>query len=132
MKKILFLLFIGLSISSCSNDDDDNQNSSLNLVGTWNWTRSSGGFIGETTTPASSGDIIRLEITNTVIKKYVNNNLISESDYIVEISPTMAGEPREMIIKDNGDREIIDLEGSILTLTGDCSDCYISDYEKNN
>lgn len=131
IKKMIGILFIGIIISSCSSDDDSS-NTTSNLVGTWDWVRSSGGITGEIITPASTDSTMKLEITNTMIKRYINDDLIFENRYTIEIRETMSGEPREMIVESNGSREIIDLERSTLTLTGDCSDCFISDYEKNN
>ncbi|MFT5890840.1 MAG: hypothetical protein ACI9Y7_000938 [Dokdonia sp.] len=127
MKKIIGILLIGIIICSCSSDDDTS-NTSSNIVGTWNWARTFGGFGGVTTTPASSGNVIRLEITNTTIKRYMNDDLISESDYTIEMSQTTSGESLEIIISNGGNRTMIDLEGAILSLTGEADDSSTSEY----
>ena len=128
MKKLILIFLIGFTICSCSNDDDS---TSLNLVGTWNWVRSSGGITGAILTPASTGSTMRLEITSTVIKKYMDNDLISERTYSIQVrESSIFGEPRDMIIHENNSRQIIDLEGTNLTLIGDCNDCFTSNYEK--
>ena len=130
MKKIICILLIAFTICSCSSDDD--QSNSLNLVGTWEWLRSSGGIIGETTTPESTGNTMRIEITNTIIRRYINNDLISERTYSIEVRETMSGELREMLIEANDLRQIISVESNVLTLTGDCNDCFISEYSRTN
>ncbi len=127
MKKFLFLLLVSLFILGCSNDDD--QNSSLNLIGTWDWVRSSGGFAGEIITPESTGTTMTLIITNTTITRIIDNDLVaSENPYTIEITETMSGELREMLIEGDAFGQIISLDGDSLILTGDCNDCFISEY----
>ncbi|WP_299769178.1 hypothetical protein [uncultured Dokdonia sp.] len=129
MKKLLFLLLVSLFMVGCSNDDD--QSNSLNLIGTWDWVRSSGGITGETTTPESTGTSMTLEITNTTITRIVDNDLIiSENAYSIQVRETMSGEFREMLIVGDGIGQIITIEGNSLILTGDCNDCVTSEYVK--
>ena len=128
MKKTIFLILIGITIFSCSSDD---KNSNTNLIGVWNWTGSSGGIAGTNETPESTGNTIKLEIMSNSIRSYLNDNLTSETSYTIEIKESLLFiEPREMIIFENGLRQIINLDGNNLTLIGDCNDCFTSGYEK--
>lgn len=130
MKNYILLLFIGITFLNCSNDDDTG--TSANLVGTWDWERSSGGITGETTTPESTGSTMTLEITNSIIRRYLNDDLLSERSYSIEVRESMSGEFREMLILESGSRQIINIEGNTLTLIGDCNDCFISEYSRTN
>ena len=80
MKKIIYLVLIGILILSCSHDDN-----SINheLTGNWNWVKSSGGISYHIETPESTGKTVKLEITNNTIKRYVNGNLDYESNYSI-------------------------------------------------
>jgi hypothetical protein len=128
MKKIAFIILIGLTIFGCSSD---NENSNTNLIGIWNWTGSSGGIAGINETPESTGNTIKLEIMTTSIKSYLNGNLTAETSYTIETKESLLfNEAREMIISENGFRQIINLDGNNLTLIGDCNDCFTSGYEK--
>lgn len=99
----------------------------MNLIDTWDWVRSSDGITGEATTSESTESTMRFKITNTVIKRYLNNDLVSERFYSIEVKEPMSRELREMIIQDNGSGQIINIEGQILVLTGDCNDCLASE-----
>jgi hypothetical protein len=82
MKNYFLLLFIGITFLNCSNDDDNTQESQL--AGTWNWVESSGGIDGRTETPNSTGNSMKIEISNNSIKRYLNGNLESELNYSTE------------------------------------------------
>jgi hypothetical protein len=129
MKNYFLLLFIGIMLVSCSNDDDNAPDTSAKIIGNWNWIISSGGIGGWTYTPQSTGNTQRLEISSTTIKYYTNGDLVSESAYTIEIRESVIfSGTREMMIMDNEFRNIIAFDGNTLFLTGDCNDCFGSEY----
>jgi len=128
MKNFILLAIIGLTILGCSKDDD---NSKINLIGNWNWERSSGGIAGTTETPQSTGQIRKLIISSDSIIGYLNGNLDFKTRYTIENGESLIfNEPREMIIQENGFRQILNLTGNRLILIGDCNDCFIDEYIK--
>ncbi len=129
MKNYFLLLFIGIALLSCSSDDDNS--AKTQLIGNWNWTESSGGIDGRTETPTSTGNIIKLEISYSSVKRYVNGNLQSELSYSIETRESMIfGEQREMIIYENQFNQTISLRGNQLVLYDECNDCFQSEYER--
>lgn len=132
MKKYFFLFLASIVLISCSNDDDTtNISTSEKILGVWNWDTSTGGIDGATHTPESTGSIQRLEVTAATMKRYYNNDLLSENSYTIETTTSyLFNEDLEMIIEENNRRFIIRFENDKLMLTGDCNDCYTSEYSK--
>lgn len=132
MKKYLLLFLASIVLLNCSNDDDVTTiPTSEKILGVWNWDKSTGGIDGATHTPESTGSIQRLEVTAAAMKRYYNNDLLSENSYTIETTTSyLFNEDLEMIIEDNDRRFIIQFEGEKLILIGDCNDCYRSEYSK--
>ncbi|MDT0689900.1 hypothetical protein RM549_08890 [Salegentibacter sp. F188] len=127
MRNIILLTIIGLTILSCSKDN----NPDPELIGRWIWEGSSGGIAGITETPESTGDNRELDISADSIKSYLNGTLNFQTAYSTETRESVIfNEPREMVIQENGFRQIIEFSGGKLILIGDCYDCYISEYIK--
>ncbi|NJW52426.1 hypothetical protein [Salinimicrobium oceani] len=102
------------------------------LMGRWFWTESSGGIAGTTQTPKTSEETVILEINSSSIKRYVNGRLESTRNYTLEIRESLIyGDSREMIIYENGMREMFSVSPGELFLTGDCYDCFQSRYERD-
>jgi len=134
MKKYFLLFLIGITLVSCSNDDDNStSDTSFRIIGNWNWIVSSGGIGGWTYTPESTGDTQRLVITSTTIKHYINNELVSENNYTIETreSVIFSGMHEMLISEENGFRTIVEVDGNKLYLSGDCNDCFGSEYYKD-
>jgi len=128
MHKYILLILVGVSIWSCSVNDEK---TTSEIIGTWNWTGSSGGIAGTTETPESTGDERKLEISKDSIKSYLNGELNLKTKYTVEIRESLLfNEPRKMIISGNGFNQIIDFNGDTLALSGDCNDCFTSGYKR--
>ena len=128
MKKIIFLLCIGITFISCSNDDDG---TTTQLNGTWNWIQSSGGITGGTDTPESTGNTMRLEITNSVVKSYKNGDLVSERNYTIESGESLIfGEQRQMIVYEDQFKQTFVVSENTLSLYDECNDCFVSEYER--
>lgn len=130
MKKYLFLFLVSISFISCSNDDNvTNISTSEKILGVWNWDKSTGGFGGWTYTPESTGDTQRLEITGTTLKKYINDELVYETNYTIELRESVLfSGMHEMIVGDNGAGSIIEFSDNKLFLSDDCNDCFQSEY----
>ena len=133
MKNYFLLLFIGITLVSCSNDDDNNAAdapTSARIIGNWNWIASYGGFGNWTYTPESTGDTQRLEITPTTIKTYINNELVSGTNYTIELRESiLTSGLKEMIISEENEfRTIVEFIDNKLVLSGDCYDCFGSEY----
>lgn len=133
MKTYFLLFLIGITFVSCSNDDDNNAidaPTSAKIIGNWNWIVSHGGFGNWTYTPASTGDTQRLEITSTTFKRYINNELITESNYTIELRESIltSGLKEMLISEENEFRTIIEFIDNKLVLSGDCYDCFGSEF----
>ena len=126
MKKILFLTLIGLLTMNCSNDDDGEIRT--NIIGQWNWIKSTGGIAGSTYTPESTGENKRLIITSDSIKYFTNDNLVSKVKYTIELRD-IYGEIRELIVPDPlGITQFFELNENKLTLIDYCNDCFVNEY----
>lgn len=113
---------------SCSNDDHDIDDQ---VLGNWEWIQSSGGIAGTTETPDSTGNSIMLEITRTAIKQFINGTLSFETGYSIKSQEsTIFGGIRNMIIYENGFKQSFERVGNKLFLSGECNDCFLSEYEK--
>ena len=129
MKKIIFLLMILGFLNSCSTTTDND--SADQIIGEWVWIESSGGLAGTTETPESTEKEITLQISKTSIKKFVNGILESDRHYNIERRESATfGDVREMIVYDNGFRQIFSTTGNRLILFDDCYDCFQAEYER--
>lgn len=130
MKKIVCLLAIGLILTSCSLDNPILENSSL--TGRWNWVSSTGGIDGATSTPQTTGKSIKLEISNTKVKKIVNGVLVSESNYWIQNGTSIYGGRQIIMIYENNPNESIYLfnNNNQLILKDECYDGYQKAYVK--
>lgn len=128
MKKLIFLLLAISLLIGCSRTDNDPADQ---IKGEWVWTGSSGGIAGTTETPESIQKEITLEISENSIKLFVNDTLESDRTYHIERRESEIYEDaREMIIYDNGSRQIFSMTGDQLILIGDCHDCVQSEYQR--
>ncbi|XCF07561.1 hypothetical protein ABI125_06805 [Tamlana crocina] len=128
MQKNITLALIGLLILNCSKEND---NLNPNVIGTWNWVSSSGGIMGNTENPESTGNERKLEISADSLYFYLNGQLNYKTKYSIEVRESIIfNEPRTMIVNETGFKKIIDFNGDTLLLTGDCYDCYVNEYIK--
>ena len=129
MKKSIFLFFTLSVLISCSTTTDND--SADQIIGEWVWIESSGGLAGTTGTPESTEKEIILQISNKSIKQFVNGTLESDRPYNIERRESVIfGDLREMIVYNNGLRQIFSITGNQLILTGDCNDCFQAEYER--
>ncbi|WP_159023588.1 hypothetical protein [Formosa sp. L2A11] len=127
MKKIIFLSLITLIFSSCSESDDIIYTSEI--TGDWQWQSASGGLAGITETPESTGESRTLVISADSIASYQNQVLNFKTAYTLENRTSeLFNDTQEMLIQENGFRQIITISNNTLILVGDCNDCYTNTY----
>ena len=63
--KFLSFLFLGLT-SLCTNQDEK-----PDIIGSWTWVESSGGFAGKTINPETTGDSISIVFTKKKYKYFI-------------------------------------------------------------
>ncbi len=133
MKKVvlIFALIFALilAITSCSKDIKTSNGSALN--GKWNWVESSGGLAGKTETPATTGKVITIEISNGIIKYFENGVQTVSDSFTTKIQNSIRGENKNMIIYKSGrPNQSFELNEKQLILFDECYDCYQSNYSK--
>ncbi|WP_299779203.1 hypothetical protein [uncultured Formosa sp.] len=127
MKKIIYLSIITLILYSCSESDDSISTSVI--TGNWQWQSASGGLTGSTETPESTGENRMLIITADSIASYQNEVLNFKTAYTIENRTSeLFNDTREMLIQENGFKQIITITNNTLVLVGDCFDCYSNTY----
>jgi len=114
MKKYIFISIVFLFLG-CSNSEVPSLQSEL--LGEWQWIESSGGIAGVTHTPESTGEEHVLIFRSNTVKKYINNTLVSETNYSIEQVDSSSGERVDLFVYDDGgiDRRI-QLDGNYLIL----------------
>lgn len=114
MKNGILLIIIAFTLMSCSKEDDSIEPA---LIGKWTWVASSGGLAGSTKTPQSTGEVRKLEISTDSIKKYTNGTLVFKTAYTVKtLDSEILQEQRQMLVQENGLRQIVNLNGPRLIL----------------
>jgi len=109
-----YFLYTILGILFLSNPKaEDMQN---NIIGTWVWVETSGGFAGITKTPQSTGKTMRLVISDSTVKKYVNDTLRSELTYTIKSQSSIMGQISSMIIYENSAKQSFVVQGDNLIL----------------
>ncbi|RZJ51488.1 MAG: hypothetical protein EOO19_00465 [Chryseobacterium sp.] len=126
MKNFAFICTVYFLISCSSSNVDAGSQNSLN--GKWNWVRSSGGFIGNTITPASEKKSMTIEISNSTIKRFENGNLLSKNTFTIQTQNSIYGNDRKMIVIENMPNQSFEVKGDSLYLNDECHDCYQSSY----
>lgn len=134
MKKYLLLLILTLFCSCNDNDDNSNQN---RLEGKWSWIKTTGGFGGPTSSETSDQKIV-IEISNSLIKTYINGNLSQQQKFFIATKKSVFGGDREMIVIDKGDSftqefyfdRSFEFHDNKLYLIQECIDCSTSEYER--
>ena len=90
-KQNLSIFFLLLTFSflfiSCSEKEISLPNPELKKIyGKWDWSRTSGGFTGGTSTPKTEGFTVYFELEkNGTCKWYQNDQLVNEVGYILKV-----------------------------------------------
>lgn len=129
--KPLFYFLIVLFVLSCRNDGNETV-SNKDLIGNWTWIKSTGGIDGSTQTPESTSKTVQLVITDSTVKIYENEDLISENSYEIQMKESVLGGNKPILIYDSDKTsQSFSVQGTKLYLNDECYDCYSSEYEKN-
>ena len=124
--KFSFIFLILSFLIGCSTSKDTVEEQ---LDGTWIWIGSSGGIDGRTETLESTGITMKLQLSNNVVKKFNNANLIQELPYSIQLKESIIfGEPRKMLIYGEQSKQSFKLSKDTLTLYEECYDCFVSSY----
>lgn len=129
MRKITYLILALFSIISCSSESNSTKNNSI--IGKWNWVESSDGIDGRTETPKSTGKTIQLEISNSKIKKYVDEALVSETAYTIQTGTSIFGGEKKLIVYENEWKQSFLHADNQLFLNDECYDCFQNKYTKD-
>lgn len=127
MKNLFILLsFFGL-FSFCSKNVDSQTLD--NLIGKWEWVKSSGGIAGVTKTPENTSSEIMVEFTTEKFIKFMNGDTIQEISYKIEIGKSIRKtEDTNLIIYEDGRIQSYEINGSTLLLFDECYDCFQNEY----
>lgn len=129
MKNLIILLSLISSISFCSKNVESQIKKEL--TGKWSWIESSGGIMGKTINPATTGNQITIEFTSDKFFQYTNDSLALEMSYKIEKGKTIrSSEETFLIVYENGQKQSVEVEGNKLILYDECHDCYQNEYIK--
>ena len=127
----LFVLLICFVVVGCGDDDDSANPDSFGITGEWTWVETTGGFIQVTLTPASEMITRKLEIDDEFYREFVNDSLVLETEYELNIDLESFSELLDTIIVfDSGDELALELSGNNLELSEPCDDCFSHKYIK--
>jgi hypothetical protein len=84
MKSTLIFISIAIFVSLITTGCEKDCIKAKGINGEWIWTKSIGGISGGSFTPKDAGYIERLVIDDFVFKEFINDSLISESQYELE------------------------------------------------
>lgn len=129
--KLIFFFLLAVILSACS-ILGSNSNSSQ-IVGEWEWFRSTGGFTGETVTPDSAGASSQRIIfqSNLNFSYFHADTLVASGKYSINEKEGVT------IISYDTDKNYffdqrVQFEGSdTLILADECADCYINYYNRD-
>ena len=134
--KALILIVSLIILQAQKGCEDQHQEDAVKyeaLEGKWEWVKTTGGFAGLTTTPASTGKKIYIEFTaEHIYKKYENQSLTSEETcrLIFKNSIYSEEETPQLSFGDDKMNQTIVLKGKELILREECHDCYEHIYRK--
>lgn len=129
MKNLILLLSLISSLSFCSKNVESQIK--IELIGKWSWVESSGGIMGKTLNPSTTGNQITIEFTTDKFIQYTNDSLELEMSYTIDKGNSIrSSEEVFLIIYENGRKQSIGIEGNKLILYDECHDCYQNEYVK--
>lgn len=119
---LLFLCF------SCRKEKDCPKPEGIR--GEWQWVESVGGIGGWTLTPESEKISKTLRIDDFTYREFVNDSLVYESEYDLEIRKDTFWDTDRYIIFKDGDERAIKITASTLELYELCFDCFFHKYKR--
>jgi hypothetical protein len=131
-KRNCFLAFVALVITflpSCQKDCGCVM-PPTGINGEWIWIESVGGIGGWTLTPESEMITKRLYIDDFTFKEFVNDSLVFESDYDLEIRQDTFWDTNRYIMFESGGERAIKIGASELDMHEMCFDCFSHKYRR--
>jgi hypothetical protein len=133
MKLMLtIILLIGIILVACTKEKTGSVSGPSTLIGKWNWVFSSGGFIGTTYTPKSTGESIKIEFdADSVYKEYMNDTLRIQCNFHLVKSKSMWSQDSTLLLKLDISSMMENfkiLSRDSLILMDECYDCFESLY----
>lgn len=129
--KNFFCFFILITLISCNERSENETISNTELIGSWNWVKSTGGISGTTETSISSNKVLKLVFTNSKMKIFENGNLSAEFNYEIQVKESIQGGSRPMLIyTPNKPNQTFIVQGAKLYLNDKCYDCFDSEYNR--
>jgi hypothetical protein len=119
------ILLLTVTTSSCDNDSSFPKN----IKGHWTWEKSVGGW--GTLTPENTEEKRSLKIGDYLFKSFINDSLVFESPYDIEIREDPYFDSNTFIIFDSRRRENILLSKCELIWVEDGDDGFTHYYYKN-
>ncbi|OON68711.1 hypothetical protein B0919_10990 [Hymenobacter sp. CRA2] len=117
-------------LSKKSDDASPSQRAELEK-GTWNWQQSTGGFIGATTTPASTGKQQSIIFNGGMVRHFVNGQLTRTDTYTIQRGDCIhTGQPADLIIYGSGQRDHFTVSGDELGLANEVYDGFGHSYHR--
>lgn len=127
---MVLICLIALCVFSCKKETVY----PIDIIGKWDWIRSSGGIGGSTYTPEITGEKIVLEFTSdSVFRKYINDTLKIESKFSIIDSETIFSIEKTKVIKygNISIRQSFSFESpQLLTLHDEIYDGYANEYRR--
>ena len=130
MKNYILLLLMGalmLTIMSCHDGDCPK---AIGINGEWVWVKSIGGIGGSTLNPDSEGIEQSLFIDDFVYQKYIDDSLVFESAYDLEIRPDSSFGTNTFILFDTGGERAVEIKDSEFVEHELCFDCFSHYYKR--
>lgn len=117
-----------LALNACQKDEGCRQADSIN--GEWIWIASVGGLAGQTHTPQSDGVTRKLEIDDFFFRQYVDDSLVFEKQYDLEIRKDSLFGTDQYLIFSDGLESAIKIKEPFLEIIELCFDCYVHEYRR--
>jgi hypothetical protein len=128
------LLVSATILAGCSACEDDNDATpATKLQHRWTWQSSSGGIMGKTETPASTGQQRAVEFgSDGTVRWYTNGQLTSTNTYTLTTGTSIySSQPTDLIeYSGSGMRQNFEVNGKKLVLRDEVYDGYVSEYHR--
>lgn len=122
------LILLLSTLLACQKDQSCRPATGIN--GLWIWVNSIGGFAGGELTPATAGYTQSLAIDDFTYRAFVNDSLVFESQYELEIRPDSAWGTNRYIVLEKGGEMAVKISAAQLELYELCADCFDHTYKR--
>ncbi len=127
MKKLFFLLFLGLA--ACESSEPVKSN---DIVGTWEWVSTTGGFAGVNEKPGEGEKVLLTFNRDLSYKKMHNDSLLSEGKYTLSKGTSyLQNKVVDFVQIGQGVETYYEIKGDQLYMYEDVNDGFNYTYKKN-